>query len=67
MGAAIDLQQTGYRPCMFLYMLDEMFHFFKHLKEDDFDAQCIVMWEILHVTQHHCTEWHGVRRLKDEP
>ena len=35
----------------------------KQLKEDDFDVQCIVAWEILHVAQSSV----GVRRLKDEP
>ena len=42
--------------CMFLYMLDEMFHVFKQLKEVDFNVQCIIAWEILHITQPHCTE-----------
>ena len=36
------------------------------MKEDDFDAQCIVMWEILHITQHHCTEWRTGGKAKGQ-
>ena len=56
-GTAIKLLQPGYRLYLFLYVLDELFHVFKQLREDDFNAQSIVVWEILHIAQHHCTEW----------
>ena len=45
-------------------MLDEMFHVFKQLKEDNFDVQCSVMWEILHVAQCCCTEQHRGGKAK---
>ena len=64
-GAAVEVLCTGYWPHVFLYVLDELFHIFKQLKADDFDAQCIVMWEILHIAQCHCTEWHGLEKAKE--
>ena len=47
-------------------MLDEMFHVFKQLKEDDFNVQCIVTQEILHIAQHHCTEWRRGGKAKGQ-
>ena len=56
---ATDLLQTGYRPHLFLYTLDELFFIYNQLKDDDVDACSITMWEILNVAQHHCTEQRG--------
>ena len=58
-GMVVDVQQTCYWLCLFLYALDEIFHIYNQLTDDDFDAHSIVMWEMLNVAQQHCTEWCG--------
>ena len=50
---AIKVLHTGYCLCILLYMLDELFCIFKKLKTDDFNIQCMVTWEILHITLCH--------------
>ena len=64
-GTAIKVLYTGYWQHIFLYVLDELFHIFKKLKADDFDVQCIIMWEILHIAQCCCTEQCGCEKVKE--
>ena len=46
-------------------MLDELFYVFQRLKTNDFDAPCIVTWEILHIALCHCTEWCRSEKVKE--
>ena len=56
-GAALDMLVTGYRLCIFMYVLDELFFVFNKLWADDFHAQCMVAYEILQIVLHQCMEW----------
>ena len=61
-GTAVDVLQIRYRP--HLFYTHELFHVFNQLKDDDFDMFCIGAWEILHIAQCHCMEWHRARKCK---
>ena len=64
-GVVIDVLHTSYCLCVFLDMIDELFYIFKKLWADNFDVQCVVMWEILQIVSCHCTEWCGSEKQKE--
>ena len=50
-------KRTGMHPCMMLYAMDEMFHVFQGMGDNDVDEQCIVAYEILTLASLCCMEW----------
>ena len=52
MVTALDMLCTSYHPCVLMYALDKLFFVFKKLQVDDFDAQCVVVYEILQIASH---------------
>ena len=65
MGMALDVLHTGYCLRILMYMLDELFFVFKKLQANDFDAQCMVAYEILQIALHQCTEQHRSKKKKE--
>ena len=56
-GAALDMLHTGYCLHVLMYMLDELFFIFKKLQANDFDAQCMMAYDILQIASCRCMEW----------
>ena len=64
-GMALDMLHIGYHPCILMYMLDELFFVFKKLQTNDFDAQYVVAYEILHIASCRCMEQCGSEKKKE--
>ena len=55
-GTPCILKRTRMCPRMMLYAMDEMFHIFQGMGDNNVDGQCVVAYEILTLASLHCTE-----------
>ena len=55
-GMPCILKRTRKCPCMMLSAMDEMFHIFQGMGDNDVNGQCIVAYKILTLALLHCME-----------